>query len=119
MDSISHDQLMGRDLTIDELHSCWPAITNAEMNKVYSVDGSLLDPEAAAFPCGVVAKSFFNDTFQLYKQNLRQNQSREIRIDEEGIAWISDRKIKFKNLADDDWQKRQWIDVTYGKYPHQ
>ena len=88
------------------------------MGKTYSLDGTLLDPELAAYPCGIVAKSYFNDTFELYKQNVKQNQSREIRMDEEGIAWISDRKIKFKNLNTDDWKKRQWIDVADGKYAY-
>ena len=88
------------------------------MGKKYSLDGTLLEPDDAAYPCGVVAKSYFNDTFELYKQNVKQNQSREIRMDEEGIAWISDRKIKFKNLNIDDWKKRQWIDVTDGKYAY-
>ena len=88
------------------------------MGKKYSLDGTLLVPDAAAYPCGVVAKSYFNDTFELYKQNVKQNQSREIRMDEEGIAWISDRKIKFKNFNTDDWKKTQWIDVTDGKYAY-
>ena len=50
------------------------------MGKTYSLDGTLLDPELAAYPCGIVAKSYFNDTFELYKQNVKQNQSREIRM---------------------------------------
>ena len=45
-----------------------------------------------ANPCGLVAKSFFNDTFKLYNES-----GREVLLNEKGIAWDSDIEI-FKNL---------------------
>jgi len=57
-----------------------------------------------AFPCGLVAKSFFNDTFTIY----RQGDSKPIVIDDNNIAWKSDVDYKFKNLGRSDWRDIQW-----------
>lgn len=37
--------------------------------KTVSVDGTALNPKAAANPCGLIAKSFFNDTFLPVENN--------------------------------------------------
>lgn len=105
--SRSNQQLMGNELTLDDLTDCQPVRTNAQMHKTTSVNGSPLDPEAAAYPCGLVAKSWFNDTFSLYDAT----NSKDIKIVSDNIAWESDREYKFKNM-DGDWQSKQWKDVT-------
>jgi len=38
------------------------------MGKLYSVNGTLLNPDANAVPCGLIAKSLFNDSFSLMKK---------------------------------------------------
>ena len=44
--------------------------------------------EDPAIPCGLVAKSFFNDTYQLYKLNDDGNEIKpDIKIDDTKIAW--------------------------------
>ena len=70
LDKYSHSrndrQLSGSNLTVGELDSCKPVVTNAQLGKEFSVNNTPLDPQAAAIPCGVVAQSFFNDTFAMY-----------------------------------------------------
>ena len=68
--SRSNYQLMGNELTVEELSECDPIVTNREADQWYSINGTLLDPDAPAFPCGLVAKSLFNDTFTLYQTSL-------------------------------------------------
>ena len=64
--SRSNEQLMGNELTVAELDDCDPIKLNKDLGRLLAADGKTeLDPEAAAFPCGLVAKSFFNDTFTL------------------------------------------------------
>lgn len=64
--SRSNEQLMGTELTIDQLDDCDPIKSNKDLGRIKAYDDStLLDQEAAAFPCGLVAKSFFNDTFTM------------------------------------------------------
>ena len=61
------------------------------MNK----DKPFTESEATKFPanpCGLVAKSLFNDTFDMEKSGTK------IPMDETGIAWESDIQYKFKNL---------------------
>lgn len=52
-----------------------------------------------AIPCGLIAKSVFNDTFSLSTQPFTgKNQSTGLlSINSENIAWLSDRLYKFKN----------------------
>ena len=114
--SISYMQMLGVDLEADLLTDCGQYITNEQMNKVWSVDGSKLEPNATAYPCGLLAKSYFNDTFALYdrypnKTNLAIGR---IPLNSSDITWYPDQK-KFRNLGNDDWQKKQWIDVTSRK----
>ena len=92
--SRSNEQLMGNELSVDQLDDCDPIKTNKDLGRDQSKNGSSLDPDAPAFPCGLVAKSLFNDTFTLTKLDSGE----EITIDENNIAWKSDVEYKFKNL---------------------
>ena len=106
----SNEQLMGTELSVDQLSDCDPIITNANLGKDKSFDGTPLVASAPAFPCGLVAKSYFNDTFEIWTTNPSKN----ITIADNDIAWESDVKYKFKNLGD-GWESKQWTDVTNGK----
>ena len=64
--SRSYEQLSGTWLSADDLEDdCDPVVTNADMDQNVSVTGETLEPDVAAFPCGLIAKSFFNDTWNL------------------------------------------------------
>lgn len=47
-------------------------------------------------PCGAIANSIFNDTFDL-KLNNYDNRSRNITLSKLGIAWPTDKRIRFQN----------------------
>lgn len=105
--SRSFDQLKGKDVDIST--DCDPIVKNKDIYPgVKSFDQkTTLDPEAKAWPCGLVAKSFFNDTY-----TLTNKQGVKITIDPNGIAWESDKEYKFANGPD---MSKQWMDVTNGK----
>jgi len=84
-----------------------------------------MDPEDPATPCGLVAKSYFNDKFTDFKTK----SGTSIKVDENGIAWATDKEYKFANVKDfemreksntkkdyevgeDKWKLVQWIDMT-------
>ena len=50
----------------------------------------------ATCPCGSVANSVFNDTLRLYVA-LSQRTYERVPIDQDNIAWSTDRSVKFKN----------------------
>ena len=68
-------------------------VTNEQMNKVWSIDGSRLEPNATAYPCGILAKSMFNDTFALYTSNPNETdfETDKIKLNSTDITWNHDR----------------------------
>ena len=73
--SRSNEQLMGNWLEVSALDDCDPIKTNGELGRTMSIGlgdeapSIPLDPNEPAFPCGLVAKSLFNDTFVLKDQS--------------------------------------------------
>ena len=66
-----------------------------------------LDPNEVAHPCGLIAKSLFNDTFKLEKKD-----GGDIHILEEDIAWSIDKK-KYKNSPNPE---KQWTNVESERF---
>ena len=98
---------MGNNLSVDQLDDCDPIKRNKDIGREFAYDNlTPLEPDDPAFPCGLVAKSVFNDTFSLS----RVGESTPIKINEDNIAWKSDVEYKFKNL-EGDLKKKQWHDV--------
>ena len=98
------DQLTGDDIKAHD--NCEPAETNKEMgfsSTQKALDGNtVLNPNDIAVPCGLVAKTFFNDrfTFKIGSENLV--------VDETNIAFGKDKKLYDKNPD----PSKQWIDMT-------
>lgn len=91
------------------------------MKKDEAGNAIALNVEDPATPCGLVAKSFFNDTFRLYRQE-NDGKNVEIEIIQKNIAWSSDIQYKFKNVdgtelpAGKTYEDVQWLDMTDGKF---
>ncbi|EFA86692.1 hypothetical protein PPL_00494 [Heterostelium album PN500] len=84
--SRNDDQLRGIVVTdYDKLKDCDPYI---------SVNDSS-NPANFYLPCGLIARSMFNDTFSLQQNNI------SIPLQKKGIAWSSDVDKKFKNPPND------------------
>jgi hypothetical protein len=90
-------------MSVSELEECEPIITNADLGFEYSVNGKKLDPDAPANPCGLVARSYFNDTYAV-----KDPKGSEVKIAFDDVAWDSDKNDKFKD-GDEDWESKQWI----------
>ena len=122
--SRSFKQLQGNYLPVDQLADCDPIKTNKDLrpqiNK-YAGETTNFTPAdelLPAVPCGLVAKSFFNDKYYFRKQGDTDFAT----INDTGIAWESDLKYKFANVPDTkvnnvtkSWDKIQWIDMKNGK----
>lgn len=85
------------------------------MGKEIAHDGvTVLDPDQVAIPCGLIAKSVFNDTYLLNRyEDFRD--AGKVTIDDSDIAWKSDVDFKFKNQPG-EWEKEQWTDISDRKF---
>jgi len=63
-----------------------------------------LNESDIAYPCGLIAKSYFRDSF-----TLTTNKTTAIPINETNIANINDIKYMFKNNK--NWKNVQWTDM--------
>jgi len=118
--SKSNDQLLGKDLTKEQVTTdCDPIITNKdlEMGQLRSFnDTSIILPnDQVAFPCGLIAKSFFNDTFAIKPTATgapQDNPKSPIFINDTGIAWAADLELKYKRPENKTVLNKMWIDTT-------
>ena len=106
--SRSPKQLEGKSTTLSELkddEDCEPIYTNRDMgfnpDKKAVDDKTILNPDEMAIPCGIMAKSFFNDSFTNFKIN-----KEDINVNEKNIAWEKDKEL-FKNTD----LSKQWINI--------
>ena len=114
--SRSFDQLKGTYLGVGDLSDCDPIKTVKDLgDNITSVSKHNLSLSDPAIPCGLVAKSFFNDRYWL---NVSVNTP--IEINEKNIAWDSDKSYKFHNIINvpkdkgTTWQDIQWLDMENG-----
>lgn len=98
---------------------CKGALTNKEMfdgvsSRYRSYAGVLLDPHAIARPCGLTAKAFFNDTYELYQLQADGTLGSQVPINQTGIANDYDLEYMFKSAENSTLF--DWIDVTDGMH---
>ena len=111
--SKSDDQLNGKDITYEAMkdsQDCDPVITNKDMEKTISITNKELQEKDVAIPCGLIAKSFFNDNYKKWEllSKFEDNNHVIINVNESNIAWKADKELKYKNVNLD----KQWIDMT-------
>lgn len=69
------------------------------MGRNVSYNGTKLVPDAVAYPCGLIAKSLFTDTYVLSSPS-DPFFLNPFHIDSGNIAWKTDVEYKYKNQAD-------------------
>ena len=101
--SVSTEQLQGNSRTDSQLQSeCEPIVYNRDLYTNTSITGDLLEADSPANPCGMIAFTYFNDSFVLKNQG-----GNEVNISNVGIAWPTDlQKYKMPN------PNISWINVT-------
>jgi hypothetical protein len=102
--SKSYKQLKGNIMSESSIKDdCDPIILNKDIYEgvMPLIGDKPLDPEGVAHPCGLIAKSFFNDTYEIKKGN------EIIQISADKIAWSVDRD-KYK---DSENKSLQWRSV--------
>ena len=107
--SKNDDQLHGKDINEKVAKDdCKHAVKNKDLNINYNINGGDLDQDSVAVPCGLIAKSFFRDSFELFYKKDGLNEEEKITINEKDIAWEADKKIKFNNSKN---KSKQWINM--------
>ena len=95
--SRSYQQLMGEPIDTDQANTqCDPVVTNSQMSRNTSFNGLPLDPDAVAYPCGLIAKSLFNDTY-VFSSPADPFFLKPYTIDSNNIAWKTDVEYKYAN----------------------
>ena len=93
MNSRSNKQIMGQTVDNSTAATCDPIILNKDVaDPLFSVNGQQLDPYGIAYPCGLIAKSVFTDSYNLTQiVNPGPTQTLvPIPFDSNNIAWKSD-----------------------------
>lgn len=92
--------------------SCDPIIKVKHLYEYqrYNLNGQRMNDEDPAVPCGLVAKSIFNDTFSLYKYGENGLPDESIRIFHDNIAWESDVKYRFANINNNLKTDNEYMD---------
>ena len=103
MENKSSKQLKGEEVSKEDLEK-----SNDCDGALYNKDFDFLDPDKypeddVAFPCGLIAKSFFRDNFTLWQMS-----GKEINVTTEEIANKKDRD----DLSNVGMKDSQWLDVT-------
>ncbi|KAL4467017.1 hypothetical protein ABPG74_010614 [Tetrahymena malaccensis] len=92
---------------------CNPFTTNSEVlanksdPKLKSLDGSILNPQSVAYPCGIRAYDLFQEIFTV--QNPQTNKNYD--ISHSGISWQYD----IDNMKNQQ-PSQQWLDLTFEPY---
>lgn len=99
-------QLMGEDVSKSKAKPrCYPAVSVEEMGLF--VNNPRLSPRSLASPCGLVARSYFNDSFSIFPKD---SDRKKVKISFRDISWDFDRQFKFKNHD----SHLMWTDVEEG-----
>ena len=99
-------QLMGDLRSVSEIDKyCDPIVDMQDLGFYTTLN---ISSSAPANPCGLVAKSYFNDTYSIVDSSYS-----EIPMTSNGIAWDIDKEQKFKKSENSE--EVQWIDVEKGK----
>ena len=103
--SKSLEQLLGNSWS--DKGDCTPVITNEDMGVEKSIDDDDqgLNPKEVACPCGLLAKTYFNDT---YTQFMLGNENITQFVNEKNIAFSKDKAL-YHNVKDK--KGKQWIDI--------
>lgn len=101
--SISYKQLKGDAITVADAQSdCDPIIYNGNITATRALDGTPLNPNEIANPCGIIAYSIFNDSF-----SLTNPAGNPVPILSTGIAWPADlQRYKLGNIS------QMWYNTT-------
>lgn len=104
--SKSNKQLKGNVMKEKDIKDdCDPIILNKDIyDGVKALNGTILNPDGVAHPCGLIAKSYFNDSFEIIKQGGNE----EIIILSHGIAWDVDIE---KYHDSQNYDSHQWMSV--------
>ena len=96
------DQLRGIKETTEDCEPCQKIKDMDLPNLIAADNSSTLNESISAIPCGLMAKTFFNDTFEFTINNS------SVLVDESNIAFDKDRDLYKKNFD----LSRQWHDLT-------
>ena len=100
---LSVGQMLGHNMQKSEVERvCDPIIEFDDLHERNRETKKDFEKDSVANPCGVIANSFFNDTFSLEK----------LHIKEHDIAFSRDKDDKFKKT--DSVKDKRWTDVTNG-----
>lgn len=101
--SKSYTQLRGDSPSSKELDYCKYARYNEDFTGYYT--GKVLDPSETARPCGLIARSVFNDTFEISG----------FKIDSSDIVTDTDKKMFKSKDADKEWTDMDNHFITWMK----